>query len=80
MWDVERFTLMGWFVFVVNMATCCVVVPIVLLNVCPAVLEAGGRIQRYAIVAGFLIIGGAGFYTSGWLLEKIGIVVQRPRR
>ena len=76
--DLNRLTLVGLVVLVVNMLTCIVVVPLTLVTLCPGIFEIGGRFERYAMVAGFLIIGGAGFWVSKWLLEIIGITVLRP--
>jgi hypothetical protein len=76
--DLNRLTLVGWIVLVANMLMCIVVVPLIVVNLWPGVFELGGRIERYAMVAGFLLIGGAGFFACKWLLERFGITVVRP--
>ena len=76
--ELNRLTPTGWGVLVGNCLICCVVAPFMLVWLCPSLLEAGGRIQKYTIAAGFLILCGGGCFVCKWLLEKCGITVLRP--
>jgi hypothetical protein len=76
--DLNRLTLVGWGVLVANMLMCIVVVPLIIVNVWPGVFELRGRSERWAMAAGFLLVGGAGFFAWKWLLERFGITVVRP--
>jgi hypothetical protein len=78
--ELNRLTLVGWIILAANMLMCIVVVPLVIINVWPGVFELRGRVERYAMVGGFLVIGGAGFFACKWLLEMCGVTVVRPRQ
>jgi hypothetical protein len=76
--DLNRLTLVGWVVLISNGAACCMVVPFVLIHVCPELYIPNGRPIRGTLIVGFLLIGGAGFYSCKWLLEMVGVTVLRP--
>ena len=73
--SLDRLTVAGWLLIMVLGAIFEVLVPLLLFNVFPAVLEAGGRTTRYAIVATFMALGWPSFLLCRWLLER-----SRPSR
>jgi hypothetical protein len=77
--QLERLTVAGWLLIAVHCAVFAVLGPLVLFEFCPAVLEVGGRITRYAMTATVLILGGASFFSWKWVLEKLGVTILRPR-
>ena len=77
-WELDRLTPAGWTLLVVASLTCCVIVPFVLVWLCPDLLVAGGAIQRYTIIAGFLVLMGGIWLSCKWLLEQCGVTVLRP--
>jgi hypothetical protein len=52
--------------------------PLLLMLVCPAALEAGGRVTRWAVTGTVMGCGYPCFLLSKWLLERWGIIVLRP--
>ncbi len=74
----ERLTLVGWLIVILNGAAFCVLAPLFLFAVWPEVLRVGGQTTRYVMVAAFMAGGLPSFLLCKWLLEKCGVTVLRP--
>jgi len=76
--QLDRLTWVGWLLIAVHGGVFAVLAPILLFVVCPAALEAGGRVTRLAVTGTVMGCGYPCFLFSKWLLEKWGIIVLRP--
>ena len=74
----DRLTLVGWLLIILNGAAFCVLAPLFLFYVWPDLLQAGGRATRYAMVATFMAGGLPSFLLCKWLVEKCGVTVLKP--
>jgi hypothetical protein len=75
----NRLTLAGWLVMVAHMTILSVLAPLVLVNVWPSLMQAGGRPAGYVMAGTFLVLGGVSFFACKWLLGKCGVVLVRPK-
>jgi hypothetical protein len=76
--QLDRLTWVGWLLIAVHGGVFAILAPLLLFVVCPAALQAGGRVTRWAITGTIMICGYPCFLFSKWLLEKWGIIVLRP--